>query len=1416
MFNLFTFIVGLLLSISAVQTDLERHLYVKPTPTSSGCPQDEVCMTFSDYLQSVSDYFTSNTTIHLLPGNHTISEPGYSLLVSNTSNLSLSGHAGDTTLYCTERFSLAFVNAANVSISGISIINCGRTIGNLLKDINFIGFKMPVNTKAALALINIHSVMLQNVRIAASYGYGLLAVSVFGDSIVTSCTFTHNMWRSDGDDTSSVEDKPGGNVLFVFPLHIRINKIILGIHISQCEFAHGADTTALDFETWTEQSIISGGSGLGILLYTNRKDYYDSVMNYVTTQKPAINMNIEIRDSTFHHNSAPHGPGANLLIVLHNYVVPQNDTLNENRNVFFPLLAFLNLAVNHFLGPKLPILRSTVYINNCSFRDGSALKGGGIFVGSAIIGGPAKIIVKLSNSHIFDNVVESTGGGLCFIYKEARNFDHAQRFLIDNCTFSNNTATQGGAVHIAAQWEEVISLAYIQPIFSFFFGLSKSKNNEIPIEKPTININISQAHFLQNTARGSGGGMDVFLYTTRDPLKPIVHVWGVTIVCTDCRFIENEAESGYAASVRGCGKINGDIDKVIGICAQAYGTLVQFFNAKMKNNGVYKRNRDRYTSTLCLYNTEKILLSNSTISGNSDSAVYVIGSKLFISGVVKIIDNHGVSGGGLYFDCNPRSFLYLTPHAQLYMANNTASLHGGAIAAQDCSALGNDECFIQLDLEFANYNCSLSSDVTVNERIQCYDTKVTMENNTALVAGDSIYSSSFETCYLILGSDSHKIDSNIFQSLFVINNTQSLSEVASDPFHVCFCPNTNESDCVTETQVEVYPGQTFHIPAVGVGQFNNASPSIIRTMTSTETEQLLGEGQGVQELGRECGLLTYFVKSFEDVILQLSVEKASQISPPATVSVIILECPPGFENSDTRSVCDCELHLTERGIKCDIDSQKFHQPGSMWIGYYGEEQVTIHTNCPFHYCKSEENEFTLDNQDDQCASNHSGVLCGACQQGLSLALGTSQCLKCSNVYLLLLIPFALAGVALVFLLLKCNLTVSVGSINGLIFYANIVQVNHPTFFPQGAQNMNLLTKCLSLFIAWLNLDFGIQTCFFTGMNTYTKTWLQFVFPAYVWSMVGFMIYGSRHFPTASRLIGSHAVQVLATLFLLSYAKLLRTVIAASYSTALIGRNSSTPLVWLMDGNVPFFRGTHIALLLMALVVILIYIVPFTVLVLLTPCLQANSNRRILRFFNIKLKPLLDAYQGPYKDKFRYWTGLMLLIRVVLFTIFAGNILGKPEINLFAVIVVITLLVMFGWNAGSVYKNRLWNIVESFYLLNLLILAAATLLLRSLEEPSSRAQEIVTDVMAGTAFALFCAIVLYHVCVYVVPVAVSYCQAEEIKTRIWEAMRRLKFRHQEHPTAAAGPNDTPTVHQNEPTVTHIELNLLREPLLSENY
>ena len=121
---------------------------------------------------------------------------------------------------------------------------------------------------------------------------------------------------------------------------------------------------------------------------------------------------------------------------------------------------------------------------------------------------------------------------------------------------------------------------------------------------------------------------------------------------------------------------------------------------------------------------------------------------------------------------------------------------------------------------------------------------------------------------------------------------------------------------------------------------------------------------------------------------------------------------------------------------------------------------------------------------------------------------------------------------------NCFLTIAQGFVNGFIFYANVIKANEHLLIPQAQVNP------LTLFISWLNLDLGIETCFFNGLNAFTKTFIQLVFPLYVWTIVWLIILSSRYSSKIAKVFGKNTVPVLATLFLLSYAKLIQLIVTA--------------------------------------------------------------------------------------------------------------------------------------------------------------------------------------------------------------------------------------------------------------------------------
>ena len=477
-----------------------------------------------------------------------------------------------------------------------------------------------------------------------------------------------------------------------------------------------------------------------------------------------------------------------------------------------------------------------------------------------------------------------------------------------------------------------------------------------------------------------------------------------------------------------------------------------------------------------------------------------------------------------------------------------------------------------------------------------------------------------------------------------------------------------------------------------------------------------------------------------------------------------------------------------------IDRQAILRNSSctFWLGVsYNSgtpEGFIHHLFCPLDYCISESKYIDLRDPDKQCNGNRSGLLCGKCKEGLSLVLGSSQCKECSNNYLALLIPFALAGVLLVILLFLLHLTVAAGTLHGLILYANIVAANHHIFFPQSSNNPAVI------FIAWLNLDLGIQTCFYSGMDAYAKTWLDLVFPVYIWVIVGFLVYISHRSVTVTKLLGSSPVSVLATLFLLSYAKVLRTIIAALSLTVLHYPHKNV-MVWIHDANVSLVK--YVPLALVALLSLLFLFLPYTLLLLLGQWLQTKSHLHLLSWVKSpKLKAILDAYHAPYKPKHRYWTGLLLLVRCALFLVFAFNISSNDSVNLL-VICSATFGIIVGFAlSGMVYKSWCLNALELSFILNLGILAVATIYVKV----SGGSQAAVAYTSVGIAFLTFIGIVTYHI----------YLQ---IKSKVQNVLCHHENGkcHKKHEVDPGNLDHQCGVTPN--TVTHTEVNLreLRSPL-----
>ena len=834
-------------------------------------------------------------------------------------------------------------------------------------------------------------------------------------------------------------------------------------------------------------------------------------------------------------------------------------------------------------------------------------------------------------------------------------------------------------------------------------------------------------------------------------------------------------ESGallHFVSIQNCDISNNIGDSGVGFYGQVSGRVplkgyvqVEIIGSSFRNNTstTFRLNR---LSVIWLVDMDSVKISNVPITDNTGSGINAINSNVYFEGINNLSNNIAYNGGGVAL--HGSSLVYLKPYTIVALVSNKASNVGGGIyVAQNIDVtVSAPQCFFQFyDFDF------LKQSILKLVNLQFAD-------NSAGLAGDDLYGGSLELCY----SNQTARGYRIFPFISGMYGNRTLPNISSKPVRACFCnESSDETDCSNFVHsITAYPGSLFNISVIAVGQmiFHHpaGTPSAIYSAilpSDPNPGTIPGELQ-TQGVGRYCSPLTFQVRSrhvYETIVMSvkktMEVKQRSQIlissaehwfnhlhavidpflEIPLYINVSLLACPLGFVLTD-EGVCSCAQIFIEHGISCSINTNTLYRTPPIWIGTYSNSDNStpiyiVHQNCPYDYCIPSSIHVTLSDHDVQCASNRTGTLCGGCKPGLSSVLGGSQCKECSSIYILLLIPFALAGVLLVFLLLGINLTVTVGTINGLLFYVNVVRENYIALFPS-ATDSNILT----VFIAWLNLDFGITTCFYSGMDMYAKAWLQFVFPVYIWLLAAFIIISSHYSMTVAKSCGRNVVQVLVTLFLLSYIKLQRAIITGLSFTVMSRSDNITEFVWLSDPTVNYVQGKHIYLFIASVAFFVCLFLPYTFFILFGPCLLARTNYRRLSCIH-RLKPFFDAYFGPYKDKHRYWTGLLLFARVLLVLLSAGNVFGDPSVNLLAASIVSYILILLLWQSGGVYKLWVINYLESFFFLNLGLLSTVALYIRL----SGSNQYVATYLSCGLAFAAFLVILLYHILMYT-PINVS--------------------------------------------------------------
>ena len=931
--------------------------------------------------------------------------------------------------------------------------------------------------------------------------------------------------------------------------------------------------------------------------------------------------------------------------------------------------------------------------------------------------------VTIHNNSGFD------GGNVAVTYATVENSWQSSISFV-SCTFSNgNSSHYGGGIFMEAILKNKV--------------LFESKNGS--------NLNIlviRDTNFIQNKAKIAGAGMYLQLHESQ-------HLSVVAaLLFQSCNFVGNivsqpsNAQGGVAVHV-----VNFKLPGAIPHYVPQYN--VSFDNCLFSKNGPSMRNE---ASLGCgvLYFAENALtvLRDTIISDNNCSGIAAAQSIVKMYGNISIERNRGYNGGGILLCSN--AVMFLSEGVQVYLVQNNAQKFGGGIYAEFECSQAIPPCFYGTETN---------------------QTSVFLENNHACRAGDEIYGGSIDRCYITPDTvmQTFMTSEKLFDDLFMITHTnKTMSEIASDPYQVCFCNASshnkhatfNQSVCNVIHNSTAFPGTIVRVDVVIVGQRNGTVPGSVRASFKNGDEYIpynIDHSQISQPIypATDCARLSYTIhanKTFHsgaNVKLWLSVENEDfqTLSPnrflPTYVNLTINKCPYGFALLKNECLCAQVLEQKLEHLQCSIREISLTRKGGVnwWIGMNGSLFI-FSPFCTFDFCDNTK-EVILHIDDNatfekQCAFNRKGILCGECRKDLSNVLGSSNCKDCTKytplMTTLLTLVFALAGIMLLVFLAIFSLNVTEAAINPLIFYANILRVNSVLFF--GSRN-KMASNFLRVFVAWMNLDLGIEICYYTDMTAFGKTLLQFLFAFYLLFLTGLVIFLSRHFTLVSRIAGKNSIRLLATIILLSYAKIIRTVIDVVWPSTLLSLEDNNityfRTVWKMSGNMEYFHDDHRFLFVFAVIVAALTL-PYTLSLLFIQCLKKKSHFKVLCWV-IKLKPFFDAYTGPYKDCYHFWTGFLLVVRIVIFVAIATNTNKGPILNL--TIVCVTAAVLFLLNQPGVYKATSLSYIESFTYLNLIVLSMGTAYVLQTPHPNN---DITLIICVGSVFVLFCGIVLFNITV----------------------------------------------------------------------
>ena len=857
----------------------------------------------------------------------------------------------------------------------------------------------------------------------------------------------------------------------------------------------------------------------------------------------------------------------------------------------------------------------SIAVNNSFVIGNKALWGAGVFVEFQDLSAyntfsMHSTIVRENQCQNTDFYSEGTGGGgvrLGYIFYNKTHVHH-NHILLDSCLISNNTAFWGG-------------------------GMSFYAAREPKALEATNTLEFTNCKWISNTAR-LGSAVDLTAW------HPVTEGAMLHVKFTDCQFRGNDAT--YVAPLGG----------YVGVGAFFTDSIPVEFSGGI----IFERN-----------NHSALAVSATTVDFLDDSTGDFVG-------------NLGRNGGAIQLLAY--ASIRMHNNTRMNFINNTALFKGGAIYVR---LVGEHDLLASLNC-FIRYKDFL-------EPPWDWNTAFYFEGNKANREINSIYSTSVLACvWGGLYGPSAELDLAVIEQVFCwgeerwnYSGNNCSSEIATAPTMF-----TVSDEAYNFT---AFPGMKRDLPVQVLDDFGRIvmEPQVygIQSLSNATTNNSYITDNVIQVYGQ--------YNTSAQFVLETSIPKVLRTK----LVVQLLPCPPGFIlNNDSRCVCGGSYG---RFVKCsEVEFRSELRQGGWMDVVEGEVLVGNHPHSPGSFFIKY---FPLPNLteelDDRICGplKRTGVLCGSCVDGYAPAFAspTFDCVPCSSskakyhwVFYLLakLLPLTL----LLSFVLIFHVSATQGPANAFIFFAQILVTN----INLGGQNARgiqigdidspygVFRDFYIIIYSLANLNFFEpfipRICLAGNLDTMKVISLEYIIAAYplflllvIFGVVQlyekgrkpvYQIFKPVHHCFArfrSKWNLQHSIfHAFTTFVILSYTKFIFIsfyYLIPAYLYNDKGTSVGTGRLY-FNGNVEVFSASHIPYFVAALFFIAVFVILLPLLLLVYPLKMLKKCTGWTP--GPRMGQILNAFQGCYKDgtnethDYRYFAGLYLIIRIILFLIFVST------------------------------------------------------------------------------------------------------------------------------------------------------------------